>query len=258
VTTSVWSGFSAINRVDYLATVKLNGRAFDLSASTCFAQVFIDARRVKTSACFAVNQPVNQPALFSAWPQRRPVRLGGRSVKVYSPEESDVVALKSPEIIRCLTDLELARTDSLRVFHNGLLIAVTARTAQRVVHILNGLEPLIVRLPPYREPAETFSDLPARFADLVPRLRAWAIGDDSERIGKVTRASTKTLNHLVKRVKPRLASINRYLDRFPKGPPESAAALGTLAECTCEAVVVLEGRNRRSRKGKSRTARATR
>lgn len=94
-------------------------------------------------------------------------------------------------------------------------------------------------------PAEDFGDLPKEFGHLIPLMQSWARSDDAERSEILARASNARLTRLVNQVEPHFASINRYLDSFQDGAlSESAATLGTLAECTTEAQLLLARRHK--------------
>ena len=55
----------------------------------------------------------------------------------------------------------------------------------------------------------------------------------------------KTLNRLVDTLRPMLNSIGTYLRSFGDKPlPEAAVALGALAECSCEAKLLLDKRGK--------------
>jgi len=130
------------------------------------------------------------------------------------------------------------------------MVYITPLSTQRIVDVLNGVGPLIDRLPQPRIPSKDFSDLPKEFGHLVPLMRSRAKSDDAERSDTLARASNARLTRLVNQVAPRFDSINSYLDGFRDDPlTESAATLGTLAECATEAQLLLA--NRRSRGAKA-------
>ena len=82
--------------------------------------------------------------------------------------------------------------------------------------------------------------LPAVFHDLIPLIERWAIGDDVGRDEAMQAASYDELHVLVATVKPRLGSINEWLDLSDSD--EVAPYLGWLAEASVEAQMDLESR----------------
>ncbi len=87
--------------------------------------------------------------------------------------------------------------------------------------------------------------LPEEFLGLKSLVRTWAIADDTERSERLCRASTKALRRLAQRLRPQLGAIDTYLRSFGDKPlPEAAVALGAVAECACEAELLLDKRRK--------------
>ena len=166
-----------------------------------------------------------------------------------------------PDVLRAIEHLALGHDESLHVYGNGLTVYIHPKSAQRVADVVVGVATLAKHLPSTERLTE-FGDLPIEFRALVRLIDKWAKSDDQERADRLARASRERLESLVRQVAPHFASINAYLDRFQGGAmSDSAAALGTLAECATEAQLLLAKRsgspavpNRRlqSAKGRSR------
>ena len=154
--------------------------------------------------------------------------------------------LNYPTLARCVDKLALGRHESLHVAANGLSIYLTTPLSKRrVVSAMRRTGSLIKQLPEAVEPSDDFAARPQRFSELIPLMRTWSISDDSDRGNKLARASTERLTRLVNAVTPHFKAINRHLDEFRhRAVPEPAAMLGTLAECACEAQLLLATRRR--------------
>jgi hypothetical protein len=107
--------------------------------------------------------------------------------------------------------------------------------------VLSGVTAIADALPAAQEETVDYGELPAVFHSLIDLLEKWDETDDDERSERLARASRAELRQLVAAVEPHFESINRYLDGFGETPlPESAIALGALAEAASEAQLLLE------------------
>lgn len=112
--------------------------------------------------------------------------------------------------------------------------------------VTNAIESLINLADSIEEPEEELdlSVLPVQFHPLIPLIKKWAIGDDSDREDFLAAAPAPVLRILIDEVDPYLKVIDSYLDSFREGPPtEQAAALGRLAESALEAKQHLSDKN---------------
>jgi len=88
--------------------------------------------------------------------------------------------------------------------------------------------------------------VPKELQTLVPLLKRWAESDDLERSRLLESASRRSLEKLVGVVQPHLGAIDSYLGSFRDAPmPEIATLLGTLAECSIEAELLLAKKTQR-------------
>ena len=150
--------------------------------------------------------------------------------------------LRDVHIRRAIEALELGPDESLHVYRNQLTIYSRPASEERLSDLLDCSVALADRLPAAKKSVRSFADLPTEFQSLVPLIRKWAESDDSERLERLERASNAQMVDLVQRLVPLFPAINRYLDGFGGAPPESAVALGTLAECATEAQFLLQKR----------------
>jgi hypothetical protein len=202
----------------------------------------IEARHVGNMGAFSVNRPFHSfaPRLN----ERLPVSIGREKLHVYVPTNfTQMLAIDQPEVVRSIEEFALGPDESLHVHVDGLIVYVTPVSLQRAIDLLGRIGPLIGRLQqPGEEPVD-FSDLPPEFVHLVPLMKSWAKSDDEERSTNLSRASNARLQRLVSKVAPHLDAIDKYLDGFGDGTvPESATVLGCLAECACEAQLLLTKR----------------
>jgi hypothetical protein len=192
---------------------------------------------------FSINRPDRVMFL-----RRRSRVAVGKKWCVYVRTNADTpTVLRRPDVVRAIERLGLGHHESLHVYQNGLTVYVRPKSASRVSDVVIAAATLAKRLPLKEGAATDFSDLPREFRGLMRLIDKWAESDDQRRDDRLARTSRERLERLVSQVAPHLASIDAYLDRFRDGVvPESAAALGTLAECAAEARLLLEKRDRNS------------
>jgi hypothetical protein len=179
----------------------------------------------------------------------RPDRVAGLGIRKTFRDWSVFVAdggslplmLEDVEVVRAVEALQLDPDESLHVHRNKLIVYARPASVGRVDVIVEGMVAVAERLPKAERVVASFEDLPAEFSALLPRFRDWTISDDSDRHERLTRASRAELATLVEAVTPFFGAINQYLDRVGVDPPESALALGALAECAAEAQLILRG-----------------
>ena len=153
---------------------------------------------------------------------------------------SVVSVLRNPAVQRAIVALELGPEESLHVYGGALVAYTRPNSEQRLEALLTELASLVDHLPSAAKEELVLEDLPIEFHPLLPWIRKWSHTDDGERQEHLERASTSELRDLVTILEPRFASINRYLDRFNDASmPPSAIALGALAECGTEALILL-------------------
>jgi hypothetical protein len=188
---------------------------------------------------------INRPDLVM--PLRRLSKVpAAKKWRVYIGTNAGVPpVLGRPDVVRAIERLALGHHESLHVYGNGLTVYIRPKSADRVADVVAGAATLANLLPLTERPAADFSDLPHEFRALVGLFNKWAKSDDQERADRLAQTSRQRLERLVNQVAPHFASINAYLDRFRDGAvSESAAALGTLAECATEAQLLLAKRGR--------------
>ena len=139
--------------------------------------------------------------------------------------------------------LRLSQKESLHISNGYVSLYLQRFACEDVLKTLESLYNLLSLLPPANEISPNFDDLPESFNKLIPLIKQWAIADDNDRSGKISRASSATLTRLVASINPDFSAINQYLDSFENKPlPEHAILLGTLAECATEAQLTLKAR----------------
>jgi hypothetical protein len=81
-------------------------------------------------------------------------------------------------------------------------------------------------------------NIPEKLRPLIPLLKKWSVGDDSDRGLLIEEASEKQKNKLVKSVEPYLNEINEFLDSFKDEPlSHEAILMGNLAELVSELTI---------------------
>jgi hypothetical protein len=178
------------------------------------------------------------------------LRLGPKAWPVFicRDDSSDTVAqwFKVSEHARFIEQLGLEDGEGLVVCANALRAYLKCPSQDRLMSFPETLTRIVEELPSEKSEPMDSSELPAQFHGLQPLIRLWAIADDADRSERVKRASVKILRHFVDTVYLQLDAIDTYLHSFGDNPlSEAAAALGTLAECACEAKLRLDRVKRR-------------
>lgn len=194
-----------------------------------------------------VDRLMPEPSPAPAWPtQRWPVFVYGDA------RGAAARFLSTPQLMRAIDALNLSADESLHVYRNAVDIYTSSTIASRVEELLEGAGALADALPRARLHRTDYSSVPEIFRSLVPLLEKWSQSDDDDRAERLARSSRAELTKFVAAVEPHFESINRYLDGFgDKSMPESATALGALAEAAAEAQILLQlsrGHARRARK----------
>jgi hypothetical protein len=217
-----------------------DGRQLTLRSNDRFIALQI-RDNFSTITPFAVNRPDRMSSLL-----RRFSRIGARRWPVFGDAVEDSPSLpRRPNVVRVIERLDLSDDERLHVYRNGLTVYAQPDSLQRVLHLIGAVVDLAGLLPATADAPVDLSDLPAEYLTLGPLIRTWANSDDSEREHQLARAPSTRLQKLVKSVAPHFKSIKAYLDSFRRDPlPESATALGSLAECAAEAELLLAARGR--------------
>ena len=209
---------------------------------------------VKVRGDFGSRVPfsLNRPDRVTLLDSRRRCRIGAKQWPVFVAEDGGAPPLLDrADIARGIVGLGLAKNESLHVYESGLVVYIQPTSLKRVVEVVGAAAALADLMPSTAAPPLDLSDLPVRFRALAPLIKTWGETDDAAREKRLARASRARLAELVAKVAPHFRSINTYLDRFRgKAMPESAAALGALAECATEAQLDLTRRTARAVPGK--------
>ena len=154
-----------------------------------------------------------------------------------------VLSRKAIEIIQLetfqslLKELDMKAGESLNFYKNAVVYYARSGDASKFLERTNAICHFVAGLTGPEKTELRKVDLPEPFADLNDCAQEWAISDDTERAEALEKASVEDLKALVKRVAPRLSSINEYLDTHSG---ETDAALGSLAEAVSEAQLALQ------------------
>jgi hypothetical protein len=244
-----------LDRFRYQLKLKHDGQSITVSSNDRF--VAVSARgKFGSPVPFSINRP---DRVVMRLP--RVTKLAAlRKWRVYVETNADVPPVMTrPDVLRAMEQLALGQDESLHVYGNGLTVYIRPKSAQRVADVVVGAATLANHLPSTERLPE-FGDLPMEFRALARLIDKWAESDDQKRADRLARASRDRLESLVRQVAPHFAAINAYLDRFrSRAVSDSAAALGTLAECATEAQLLLAKRgsptvpNRRLQPTKARS-----
>lgn len=213
---------------------------FCASANREFVWLALRLDGVVCSPIFTVNRQDRVMVIKTAVKQPKDFKL-----HIYAADAASAESVRTwlgvAANLECLRSFSLGEDDSLHVYGNQLKSYLRNPSQAKVVAMLPQLEELAAHLHLESEGVVDFSTLPAQFRQLKPLMEKWAVSDDFERSILVDKASTQTLNKLVKTVSPQLEAINKFLDSFGGKPlSEAAVLLGTLAECATEAKLRLD------------------
>jgi hypothetical protein len=230
-----------VDRFRYQLKLKHDGQSFTVRSNDRF--VAVRARgKFGSPVPFSINRPDR-----IVMPLPRVTKLAAwKNWRVYIDTNAGAPpVMKRPDVLRAIENLALGHDESLHVYGNGLTVYIRPKSAQRVADVVAGAATLANHLPSTERLPE-FGDLPIEFRALVGLIDKWAKSDDQERADGLARASRERHESLVRQLAPHFAAINAYLDRFRGGAvSDSAAALGTLAECATEAQLLLAKRRGR-------------
>lgn len=226
------------DRFRHQVKLRHDGRAMAVRANDRFVAV-----EAKGTCGSDVPFSINRPDRVMMMSRTLTKREGRKNWRVFVDTNSGWPSvLDQPAIARGVDALDLGVRESLHVYRNGLTAYIEPTSVQRVVGAVVAVAALASQLPTTNTSVDV-SDLPGEFLPLVPLLARWANSDDQERTEQLARTSSVRLEDLVVRVAPHFTSINRHLDQFrSRNMPESALALGTLAECATEAQVLIASR----------------
>ena len=225
------------DRLRYEVRLSVAEQRFVLRASDRYLTIkIVGAFDVGT---FSVNRSSRCITFFHGeMKQRTPVG----SHPVFAPPNSpDPAVLELARVREAILALGLGADEGLRFYGTSVSAILRPGPQRHVSEVLPGLGRLADGLPQHREEALSFADLPEPFHPLIPLIKRWGIADDDARSERMGKASRKQLQALVKRLSPFFGPINDYLDSFGDRVPESAAALGALAEAASEARLILNG-----------------
>lgn len=223
----------APDRFRHQLKLKHGGRSVGVRSNDRF--IAIEAR-----GSFGSEEPfsINRQDRVTICRTRLARRVGSTKWRVFTGKGKDVPrVLNQLTVRRAIERLQLGRNESVHVYANGLIAYIMPGSAERVIDVIAATASIANALPSTRAP---LPKVPEEFATLRPLLKTWANSDDEERSELLARASRSRLGGLVKAVAPMFPAINAYLDSLGDGPmPESATALGALAECASEAQLLL-------------------
>ena len=168
----------------------------------------------------AVQNPSVGPAVFASG--------------ILSPKAIDIIQREAFQSL--LKQLDMNAGESLNFYRNAVVYYARSGDASRFLERTNAISRFVAGLTGHEKAERRPVALPEPFADLNDCAQEWAISDDTERAEALEKASLEDLKYLVKRVAPRLLSINKYLDTHSG---ETDAALGSLAETVSEAQIAL-------------------
>ncbi len=138
-------------------------------------------------------------------------------------------------LIKLVQELDLQADESLHIAPDGIKIYFDSPSILKISGVMESLVTLAEAIEREQEEID-FSVLPVQFHTLIPLMKKWAIGDDSDREDFLINLPKPDLQSFVSEVDPFLGAIDSYLNSFGHRPPsEEAAALGRLAECVIEA-----------------------
>jgi hypothetical protein len=146
------------------------------------------------------------------------------------------------QFIAAIREMHLQAPESLLFAGDSISVYLDHPSLSRVT---KAIESLIDLAESISEPTEELdlSALPTQFHPLIPLIKKWAIGDDSDREDFLEDLPKTTLKRFVEEVEPYLPLIDSYLDSFGSHPSEEACALGRLAECAVEAKHLLASKS---------------
>lgn len=163
------------------------------------------------------------------------------SLQIFANSTGDALRqfIASPSLSLALTALRLKEAESLHIYRSGPVLYFRPESPDEVLSAVKTLCDLVQKLPS-SDGSVNLDGLPPEFKKLSAFIREWAEPDDELRSELLGRKSEAELRKLVAAVEPHIPSIEEYLDSFgEEPPPEVAAALGRLAECVCEARLIL-------------------
>jgi hypothetical protein len=141
--------------------------------------------------------------------------------------------------------LGVGRNEHLLVARNKTSLMVEPRGIEADWKRLDDLLLLVTALPPDDPPPPNGElidglhfdapDVAPEFQQLLPMLRTWATGDDTDRSDRIAAASNDALRELVTTVGGELHRIDALIDSPGERLSDEAALLGRLAEATLEA-----------------------
>jgi hypothetical protein len=171
--------------------------------------------------------------------ERFPVFLQTRDIA----SDTLVTLLRSSVLLNAVEQLLHDRSESLHIFQRGIALYSKVWAMDELNRAIETLSVLMNTCEALGAPEVShFSDLPAKFHDLIPLIERWAESDDAARDAMLDEVSDLELQNLVKIIDPRFEQINEYLNSFVDALPDSATALGALAECATEAQLRLSQR----------------
>ena len=180
---------------------------------------------------------INRPDLVCGHSRQSSTRVGSNSMVLFSHAVDEVSAvLGKPSVRRAIEGLRLTTDESVHVYANCVAVYLRPTSRQRILDGVASAIALADELPTAAATRVDFGDLPA---ELVAR----GLSHDVDREERLGRASTRSLQSLVRVVAPLFGAVNAYLDSYGDAPMSDAATvISALAECAAEAHVVLEHR----------------
>ena len=223
------------DRLRYEVRLPVDNRRFAIRANDRY--LAIEVRGDFAAGLFSINRPSAFMAFYGEMRKSSPVGEHPVYIHLNDPEPA---ALQQAAVREAIHALRLEPDESLKVYRNGITAYLRPRSQQPVIESLKLLAKLANELPVDETKPLPLRELPDQFRQLIPLVRKWGIGDDADRTERLERASRRQLQALVRRVSPSLEAINAYLDGFTEHIPEAATALGSLAEATIEAKLILQ------------------
>lgn len=166
------------------------------------------------------------------------------SLEIFASSARDELKrfLASPSLILALSAVRLKQDESLHIYRNGPVLYLKPASSAEALSAAKALCELVEGLPSSDDRVD-LEGLPVGFEKLWHLIREWAESDDETGSELLEQKSESALREFIATVEPHILAINGYLDSFgEQAPPESATALGRLAEYAIEAKLILEKR----------------
>jgi hypothetical protein len=204
-----------------------------------FEDLFQIGIKVESDLAFSINNP---DKLFGF---TDPTSISDFPYKVYfSDNENDLNLLHQSEFIPFwnsfsakIKDLELSQNEGVFIYSNVIYLAISPTRnlipiVDYVIDLINDNSSIFQKSRNERIYAR---NIPERLRHLIPLMKKWSVGDDSEREQMIEETGEKQKKKLIKLVYPFMIEINEFLDSFgDEALSNEAVLLGNLAELVSE------------------------